>query len=165
MFCQSLVDILHPPMTRRSRPLPIENRDPSSPTPRFGLRKVCASRCPGVSVSWRGGKPTLPIPSIHPRHELRMLIRCPAPAWLCFGCGPRRLCSGARLRAHISPTRQDIIARVLGAHRPLMAHFAHLIELLRAVADIILGGCALCLDGPSTRSRRTHVTPPASPYP
>ena len=93
-----------------------------------------------------------------------MLIRCPAPAWLRIACGPRRLCSGARLRAHVSPTRQDLNARVLGARGPLMQHFSHLIELLRAVADFISGGYALGRHGPRARSRPTHITPPASPY-
>jgi hypothetical protein len=51
MICPALVDILHPSMTRRSRPLPIENRDPSSPTPRSGYAQVRACGCPGVSVS------------------------------------------------------------------------------------------------------------------
>jgi hypothetical protein len=94
-----------------------------------------------------------------------MLIRCPAPAWLRIRCGPRRLCSGARLRAHVSPTRQDVIARVLGARGPLMAHLLHLIELLRTVADFILGGCDLRLHGPRARSTHTHHRTPASPDP
>ena len=87
----------------------------------------------------------------------------PSPAWLRIGCGPRRLCSGARLRAHISPTRQDIIARVFGAQGPLMAHLLHLFKLLRAVADFISGGGALCLHGPRARSRLTHIAHPRRP--
>ena len=92
-----------------------------------------------------------------------MLIRCPAPAWLRIRCGPRRLCSGARLRAHIPLTRQDVIARVLVARGPLMAHLSRLIELLHAVADFISGGGAPRLHGPRATSRRTHISHPRRP--
>jgi len=87
-----------------------------------------------------------------------MLTRCLAPAWLGMACGPRRLCSGARLRAHIPLTRQDVIARVLVARGPLMAHLLHLIKLLRTVADFILGGCDLRLHGPRASSSRSQPT-------
>ena len=53
IFCPALADMLHPAMSRRCRAWAIDNRDPSSPRPRSGLRKVCASGCPGMSVSWR----------------------------------------------------------------------------------------------------------------
>ena len=92
-----------------------------------------------------------------------MLIRCPAPAWLRIRCGPRRLCSGARLRAHIPLTRQDVIARVLVARGPLMAHLSRLIELLHAVADFISGGGAPRLHDPRATSRRTHISHPRRP--